>query len=157
MEWTVADLGSLGELVGGVVTIATLAYLAVQIRQNSRVVRAQTRANIGTATTEIILREAENLDIVRALVKTEAGEDLNPEESLQLRMVATATFRHWENVYYQYRQGLYDPGEFEAHRQTWNRLVGEGWLRHYWKLVRHNFAAELQALVDGFPKDASNV
>jgi hypothetical protein len=155
MEWTVADLGSIGEFVGAIATIATLAYLAVQIRHNSRVVKAQTRANIGTATSDIILREAENLEIVRALAKVEAGEDLSREETLQLRMVATATFRHWENVYYQYRQGLYDSGEFEAHRQTWRRLVVEGWLKYFWKQLRPNFSAELRALVDKLASESN--
>ena len=148
MEWTVADLGSIGEFIGAIATIATLAYLALQIRQNSRVVKAQTRATIGAATSDIILREAVNLDIVRALAKVETGEDLSREETLQLRMVALATFRHWENVYYQYRQGLYDSGEFEAHRETWRRLVVEGWLKNFWTQLRHNLSAELQSLVD---------
>lgn len=153
MEWTIADVGSIGEFIGAIATIATLAYLAVQIRHNSRVVKAQTRATIGTATSDIILREAVNPDIVRALAKTEAGEELSREEKLQLRMVATATFRHWENVFYQYRQGLYDSGEFEAHSQTWRRLVVEGWLKDYWKQLRHNFSAELRALVDAFASE----
>lgn len=37
---TIQDLGSPGELVAAVATIATLAYLAVQIRQNTDTVRA---------------------------------------------------------------------------------------------------------------------
>jgi len=149
---TLQELGNIGEFVGAIATIATLAYLAFQIRQNSRIIKAQTRANIGTTTSEVIFRQAQNLDIVRALLKTEVGEKLSPEEALQLRMVATATFRHWENVYYQYRQGLYDSVEFEAHRKTWNRLVVEGWLGNYWKQVKPNFSAELTALIDSFPK-----
>jgi len=33
---TLQDLGNIGELVGAIATVATLAYLAVQIRHNSR-------------------------------------------------------------------------------------------------------------------------
>ena len=33
---TLEDLGSIGELVGAIATVATLAYLAVQIRHNTR-------------------------------------------------------------------------------------------------------------------------
>ena len=146
------ELGNIGEFVGAIATIATLAYLAFQIRQNSRSIKAQTRAHIGTTTSEVIFRQAENLHIVRALLKIQAGEELRPEETLQLRMVATATFRHWENVYYQYRQGLYDSVEFEAQQRTWNRLVTEGWLGHFWNQLQPNFSAELQTLVDSFPK-----
>ena len=37
---TIEQLGSLGEIIGAAATIATLAYLAVQIRQNNRLVAA---------------------------------------------------------------------------------------------------------------------
>ncbi len=37
---TVQDYGSIGELIGAIATVATLAYLASQIRQNTRAVRA---------------------------------------------------------------------------------------------------------------------
>ena len=42
---TIQDLGSIGELIAAIATVATLAYLAVQLRQNTRTVRAGTRAN----------------------------------------------------------------------------------------------------------------
>jgi hypothetical protein len=37
---TIQDLGSLGELVGAVATVATLLYLAFQIRQNSHLLQS---------------------------------------------------------------------------------------------------------------------
>ena len=37
---TIQDYGSIGELIGAFATVATLAYLASQIRQNTRAVRA---------------------------------------------------------------------------------------------------------------------
>ena len=37
MEWTVQDLGALGEFVGAIVVVVKLAYLAVQIRQSNQV------------------------------------------------------------------------------------------------------------------------
>jgi hypothetical protein len=33
MEWTVQDLGALGEFIGAIAVVATLAYLAVQVRR----------------------------------------------------------------------------------------------------------------------------
>lgn len=40
---TIEDLGSIGEVVGALATVGTLAYLAVQIRANTRMLRAQTK------------------------------------------------------------------------------------------------------------------
>ena len=37
---TIQDLGSIGERLAAVATLATLFYLAVQIRQNTKAVRA---------------------------------------------------------------------------------------------------------------------
>ena len=33
MEWTIQDLGALGEFLSSVAVLATLVYLAVQVRQ----------------------------------------------------------------------------------------------------------------------------
>ena len=38
------DIGSIGELVGAIATVATLFYLAVQIRQNTAQLRESARA-----------------------------------------------------------------------------------------------------------------
>ena len=40
MDWTIQDFGALGEVVGALGVIATLAYLALQIRQNTLAMRS---------------------------------------------------------------------------------------------------------------------
>jgi hypothetical protein len=45
---TIQDLGSLGELIAAVATVATLVYLAVQIRQNTKSVRASSRLDVAS-------------------------------------------------------------------------------------------------------------
>ena len=41
---TIQELGSIGELIGAIATVATLVYLALQIRQNSFLQRQNVRA-----------------------------------------------------------------------------------------------------------------
>ena len=38
---TIAELGAIGELVSGVAVLATLVYLAIQVRQGNHVERAE--------------------------------------------------------------------------------------------------------------------
>ncbi len=40
----IMELGAIGELVGGVAAVATLLYLAMQIRQTNKRARASTEA-----------------------------------------------------------------------------------------------------------------
>ena len=49
---TIQDLGSVGELVAAVATVATLIYLSVQIRQNSRLVAASISASTRDSSNE---------------------------------------------------------------------------------------------------------
>jgi hypothetical protein len=43
---TIQDLGSIGELVAAVATVATLFYLALQIRGSTRVARSEAAQNV---------------------------------------------------------------------------------------------------------------
>lgn len=38
MDWTIQDYGALGEVIGSIGVIATLVYVAIQIRQNGKLV-----------------------------------------------------------------------------------------------------------------------
>lgn len=45
---TIQDLGSVGELVAAIATVATLIYLALQIRQNTTSIRAASRLDVAS-------------------------------------------------------------------------------------------------------------
>jgi hypothetical protein len=40
MDWTIQDLGAIGEFVGAIVVVVTLVYLVLQIRQNTLSIRS---------------------------------------------------------------------------------------------------------------------
>ena len=73
---TVQDLGSIGEVVGAVATVATLIYLALQIRANTRATKAETRrtnqSNRLQAYSEIIAHEEVALIFEKALAHPES-------------------------------------------------------------------------------------
>jgi len=52
VEWTIQDYGALGEIVGAVGVVVTLAYLALQIRRNTQTIRTA-----AVNATNIALRE----------------------------------------------------------------------------------------------------
>ena len=61
MNWEA--LGAIGEIVGAVAVVLTLGYLAVQIRQNTRSVRASTHHSVGRSAreAEIVFAESETV------------------------------------------------------------------------------------------------
>ena len=63
---SIQDLGSIGEFVAALATLATLVYLAIQIRQNTKQVEEGTRAAKASAvSTGLQLVNANRLAIYR--------------------------------------------------------------------------------------------
>lgn len=81
----IQDLGALGEVVGAVAILVTLAYLAIQIRYAKIAVTDQSRQNRATALREINGRFVDNPELRRAF-----NEVANPEWRRMLEDLASA-------------------------------------------------------------------
>ncbi len=69
MTLTIQDLGALGELLGSVAVLATLVYLALQTRQNTRAIGAQLDAAPVSSSLGLNLALATSSELVEALNK----------------------------------------------------------------------------------------
>ncbi len=110
--------------VGGIFGVLIgLMLLIVELRQNQDLMRAQTRHDIAEMVVEILYVPAANKQLADIMYRANLGENLTPEETHQFTMRTNALFRFWENLHYQYRQGLYDESEFDTHRRAWRSLL----------------------------------
>ena len=64
---TIQDLGSIGELVAAIATVATLIYLALQIKQNTSTVATSTYDSVMNGYNEINLTIASDPELARIL------------------------------------------------------------------------------------------
>lgn len=120
---TLIELGALGEFVGAIAVIATLVYLAVQIRQNTRSLDASQR--LALAQTYQMRSDALQTMLVQAASseiggiiskasaagypeKTTALDCLTPVEWSRFRQWHIAQQAHWDNMHFQYQQGFLD-------------------------------------------------
>ena len=107
MNWEA--IGAVGEVVGGVAVIVSLLYLAIQIRQNSRMLKATALS----ATTEAYLSFNTLLasDPAAARVFQVGLEDFaslpEAEQRQFLNLLRTVFISH-QHVYQQYENGLLD-------------------------------------------------
>ena len=136
-----------------------LILLVVELRQNRDLMRAQTRHELAMMLVDVMLVPAANKQLADVMYRANLGESLTAEELHQFRMRTNALIRYWENVHYQYRQGLYDDSEFDTHRRAWRHLltgplVSVG-IRTYWcqnqSLYSSAFVGELNEVIAGDP------
>ena len=159
----IQDLGALGELVAAFATIATLLYLAVQIRQNNRsmgeskkLALAQTYQMRSDALQMMLVRAADSEYIGPIITKlTDVGypedigalEHLSKEERGRFRQWQIAQQTHWDNMFYLYQQGFIDD---EYYRDSFRERVRR--LAPTWKALnvtgaRQSFVAEIDNIL----------
>jgi hypothetical protein len=124
---TIMELGALGELLGAAGVIATLVYLSIQIRQNTRSLEASQRLALAQTyqmrsdALQNMLVHAASSKIGGIIFKvTQAGypvdltalDTLTPEERSRFRQWHIAQQAHWDNMHFQYQQGFLDEEYF---------------------------------------------
>ncbi len=160
---TIIELGALGEFLGSIAVLATLIYLSVQIRQNTRVMEenerlalAQTYQMRADALQNMLVHAADSEHIGPIITKlTGAGypEDigalaqLSKEQRGRFRQWQIAQHTHWDNMFFQYQQGFIDQ---EYYRDSFRERVRR--LAPTWKALnvtgaRRTFAAEIDNIL----------
>ena len=118
-QFTLQDLGSLGEFVGAIGVVVSLVYLAQQMRQNTTSVRA---ASFNSMTENSIripehsFRDADFADFLHRAERDPAS--LSPMELVRWNAYMTAVYRHFGNLVYQYRVGVLDWQMWQSYRDT---------------------------------------
>ena len=149
MDWTA--VGAVGELIGALAVVVTLAYLASQIRQNTKVARSSMRHEITNSAMIGGRVLAENDDVARLLQQLNEGEDLQAYERFRLQAFAYMTTRNWENIHYQYLSDMLTDSEWQAFRANLKGLFQGSLWQDYWERERgiytQAFAAEIAAIL----------
>ena len=111
-------------LAGNIAVIAGIVFLAMELNQNSRMMQTQTR----NAITESILNFQFNAETsgLRAIARRANADpsSLTVEETAKAYQLYVSNLRLWENIHYQYHNGVFDEDEFTAERNSW-RALGE--------------------------------
>jgi hypothetical protein len=146
---TIQDLGSLGELIAAAATIATLAYLAVQVRQNTRALRSSTFQQISmdmSLAADAIAREP---DLAAIIVKASPGlGGLTPEERVRFHFYLIMTFRRLEAVFVQRVLGSIDPIRTQGFERSVISILTNGGGAEWWRAAKSAFSTEFSAYVD---------
>lgn len=107
-----AAWSQLGEAIAGFGVIASLVYVAAQIRQNTRSLRAATYHSLVGTSIDLLQSIYTQLDVARLFAKMREGAglgDLEPLERARAEPALLAAFRSFDNVLYQQRVGMLDP------------------------------------------------
>ena len=130
MNWEA--IGAVGELAGGVAVIATLIYLALQIRQTNKINASSVRQSVYEYTARQMLHGTESNEF-HAMLDRACMTDkvLSPGERFQLVRFFQAVFVGYQCAFFQYRHGAIGEEDWDVFRAL---------LRSFWLLPGHELA-----------------
>ncbi len=143
-----AILGNIGDFVGGIAVVVTLAYLAIQIRQNT----VQSRVNIATNQWEAMLHaydpiyQGDNGIVFRKGLLDYAN--LNPHERQLFQGLMARILGVFEISLYQKKRGALEPELFEKHSRVLEGIICSPGGTEYWRRAAPMYGEDLQAHVE---------
>ena len=130
---TIQDLGSLGELIAAVATVATLVYLAAQIRQNTRALRSSSFHGVTDSFNQINMGIANDESLARIFrLGSEDLAQLTDDERVRFAFMFLSAFRVFETLYYQDIQRVGESNLWEAEKTTMVALLSGPGAREWW-------------------------
>ena len=144
-----SQLADLGETIGGIAVVASLVYLAIQIRQNTRAVKAASLHQNTDLWSSLFIQLAEP-DIARAYLAGMAGQaDIKPLQYTQFFFICRSMFVAFENQYFQMRLGVLDATTYAGYeRSISTQFLAFRGFRLWWQINRPVFSPEFVNHVD---------
>jgi len=149
-------IGAVGEVGGAIGVIATLGYLAAQIRQNthniqhnSEAVRAATELENARFAAEWNSEVARDPDLAELwIVAMNNPGDMTPAQRVRFGFLMASLFYRFEGLYRQYERGLLTEESWRAWEEVILFTLDIGENRNWWGGKTHPVSASFRAHVD---------
>ena len=136
-------------LTANIGVIFGILLLVFELSQARSMMQAQTRNELSNKVVDLMSIPVGDDELLEITLKDRAGEELSEMEELKLDYRNLALFRYWENVHYQFRQGLYDEVEFNKQLKAVQGYMNGGRSAiRYWCEVRTTFSPEFMIEID---------
>ncbi len=147
MNWEA--LGAVGELVGALVVMVSVFYLAIQIRHNTRVAKGAAQEAAVAALRDLTKQLTQNAELNRLFNKGVEGLDrLEWEERTQFFHLAFQLLKVAEGIHFHHIQGVLDEGAWMGYSNLFRHYFATAGFREYWKLRRDTFSPAFQSFFD---------
>jgi hypothetical protein len=146
---TIQDLGSIGEFIAAIATVATLVYLAVQIRQSTKQARLTANRELG-ASIHDGFAPLFNPGFARIWRLGRYDPDqLDEDERAAFGMLLERQLYSFQNVVHQYDNGVLEQDTFESMVVLFSDLVSTPGGVAYWSKNSSKFSPAVRAHFDG--------
>ena len=152
----IMELGAIGELVGGVAVIATLIYLAIQIRQNTRSLRLTTHQAIVDSVLRTVESISDHPDVAELVARSEALDvEFTPTEQVRFDALANRRFTVYESVFLQRTEIAQEM--WEGWDAGYREVVANPSMERFWGKAKSKYHRAFRDYLDGLKYESAKV
>jgi hypothetical protein len=149
---SIMELGALGEFVGAVGVVATLAYLAVQIRQNTLAMRG---AALQTAYHDV--RDNLNSLDTNLWRRFYDGEEVPPQDLSKIRQQLLNMMRGYETMWWQKSHRMIHQDMYNGYISAVRLTLARERSRRLWSDMKHRFHQGFVAEIDAYVEQEGGI
>jgi hypothetical protein len=147
MTWD--EIVAVSQLVAALGVILSLIFLAIQLQQNTKAVRATSIQNLVQILSATAQTAVDNEYLVPLMLKANSTtESLSAEERARLHFWFVMCIRRFEGVYFQKHWGLVDSAAIAGFERSNVSILARRRGRVFWEDAKGLFNAEFVAYMD---------
>jgi hypothetical protein len=152
---TLETIYYISQIVAVVGIFASLIFVGLQVRQNTKALRATSHHAITDSFNAINNLVLSDPKVARIMRLTLAGsEEMDEDERVSANYMLLANMRIFETLYYQYKNGTLDKKLFDAELKTLKWVATLPGFLAWWPANPISLSDEFRAFIDGLIRDA---
>jgi uncharacterized iron-regulated membrane protein len=143
------DLGNIGDFLGGIGVVITLAYLAFQIRKNTQSVRAAALDSISSSISDFMDKVAQDPALTKLWFDGLSGTvELSENDNRRFNLLLISLVRRWENAFHQSRAGILESQSWSGMADGLTFVFSSPGAQTWWERSRGLFSADFVAFAE---------
>jgi hypothetical protein len=148
-------VGAVAELIGAMGVVVSLAYLAVQVRSNTRSAQAATYQSMTQGVFDMNREIFANPELASFLERARtADEPFDPVEQRRWEAYCSTHFRHFDNIFHQHQLGSLRDSEFRSLLSVAQFHFRSERFRQSWRVMRMRFDDPYRSYMDKLAENA---
>lgn len=145
-------IGAAGELLGAIAVVVSLAYLAAQVMQNTRAVRAGSADGAVRALQTWMRPLVQDPRVSRIFrLGIEDWHKLDPDDKARFFHMMLGFMKTMENLHFQFSKGALDPGVWRGWEHLMSGYIQSPGGQAYWQHRQRVFSRLFREYVDALP------
>lgn len=142
-------INSIAQIIAAIGVIASLFYLAAQIRQNTKSQRSVVVDSLTTSLNALLGPQSTDPLLLRSFAAAvDDWEGCTEEERVRAVAMFFAVFKLFENAWFQKRQGTLDPQQWEGWDAYMRMYYHRPGVRVWWQMRRAAFASGFRDYIE---------